>query len=42
MPEFSVDGYQDVKVEKPSAELTEEEFDAELERIREGQSRRKP
>jgi trigger factor len=39
LPEFGVDGYQDVKVEKPSAELTEEEFNAELERIREGQSR---
>jgi trigger factor len=39
MPEFSVDGYQDVKVEKPSAELTDEEFNEELNRIREGQSR---
>lgn len=39
LPEFSVDGYQDVKVEKPSAELTDEEFNAELERIREGHSR---
>ena len=39
LPEFSVDGYQDVKVEKPDAELTEEEFNTELERIREGHSR---
>jgi len=39
VPEFSVDGYQEVKVEKPMTELTEEEFEAELERIREGQSR---
>ncbi len=39
LPEFSVDGYQDVKVEKPDTELTEEEFNTELERIREGHSR---
>jgi trigger factor len=35
-PQFAVDGYQEVKVEKPSTELTEEEFSAELERIRDG------
>src|ERR1700761_2657873 len=34
IPEFSVDGYQDVKVEKPSAELTDAEFEAELARVR--------
>jgi len=39
LPEFSVDGYQDVKVDKPSTELTDEEFSTELERIREGHSR---
>jgi trigger factor len=39
LPEFPVDGYQDIKVEKPSAELTDEEFNTELDRIRERQSR---
>ncbi|HVT96876.1 MAG TPA: trigger factor [Acidobacteriaceae bacterium] len=39
LPQFSIDGYQDVKVEKPSAELTDEEFNAELERIRDTHSR---
>ena len=39
LPGFPLDGYQDVKVEKPDAELTEEEFNAELDRIREGHSR---
>ena len=28
IPEFSIDGYQDVKVEKPSTELTEAEYDS--------------
>ncbi|WP_252263885.1 trigger factor [Paracidobacterium acidisoli] len=41
-PEFSVDGYQDVKVEKPSAELSEAEFEAELERIRDARSTMEP
>ena len=27
LPEFSIDGYQDVKVERPSAELTDAEVD---------------
>ncbi len=39
LPEFAVEGYQDVRVEKPSAELTEEEFNAELERIRDSHGR---
>jgi trigger factor len=39
LPQFTVDGYQDVKVEKPSADLTDEEFNAELERIRDSHSR---
>lgn len=34
LPSFSIDGYQEVKVEKPSAELTDEEYQAELDRIR--------
>jgi trigger factor len=42
LPEFSVDGYQDVKVEKPSTELTDAEFDAELARIRDSRSTMEP
>jgi trigger factor len=38
LPEFAVDGYRDVKVDTPSPELTDEEFNAELDRIREGRS----
>ena len=34
LPDFSIDGYQQVKVEKPSTELTDAEVDAELARIR--------
>lgn len=42
LPEFSVDGYQDVKVEKPSMALTEEEFAEELERVRDSHSTMEP
>jgi trigger factor len=42
IPEFSIDGYQDVKVEKPSTELTEAEYDAELARIRDSRSTMEP
>ena len=42
MPEFSVDGYQDVKVEKPSAAFTDEEFAAEVERVRDSRSTMEP
>jgi trigger factor len=42
IPEFSIDGYQDVKVEKPDTELTEEEYNAELERIRDAHSTMEP
>jgi trigger factor len=42
LPEFSVDGYQDVKVDKPSAELTDAEVDAELARIRDSRSTMEP
>ncbi len=42
LPDFSVDGYQDVKVEKPSTELTDAEFDAELARIRDSRSTMEP
>src|SRR5271170_5306417 len=42
VPEFSIDGYQQVKVEKPSTELTEAEVDAELARIRDSRSTMEP
>lgn len=42
IPDFSVDGYQDVKVEKPETALTDAEFDAELERIRDSRSTMEP
>jgi trigger factor len=42
LPAFSIDGYQDVKVEKPSTELTEEEFQAELERLRDSRGTIEP
>lgn len=42
MPEFSVDGYQDVKVEKPNASFTDEEFNTELERVRDSRSTMEP
>ncbi len=35
IPDFSIDGYQNVTVEKPSAEVSEGEFEAEIERQRE-------
>ncbi|MGA7525449.1 MAG: trigger factor [Acidobacteriaceae bacterium] len=38
VPEFSVDGYPEVRVEKPDTELTESEYQAELERIRDARS----
>ena len=42
MPEFSVDGYQNVKVEKPSSAFTDEEFATEVERVRESRSTMEP
>jgi trigger factor len=42
MPEFSVDGYQDVKVEKPSPAFTDEEFATEVERVRDSRSTMEP
>jgi trigger factor len=42
VPEFSLEGYQDVKVEKPDAELTDAEFDTELERIRDSHATMEP
>jgi trigger factor len=35
VPEFSIDGYQSVTVEKPSVEITEEEFQQEINQLRE-------
>lgn len=42
MPEFSVDGYNDVKVEKPSSAFSEEDFNAEVERVRDSRSTMEP
>jgi trigger factor len=42
LPEFSIDGYQDVKVEKPGTDLTDAEVDAELARIRDSRSTMEP
>jgi trigger factor len=42
LPEFSIDGYQDVKVDKPPTELTDAEVDAELARIRDSRSTMEP
>ena len=42
MPEFSVEGYHDVKVEKPSAAFSDEDFAAEVERVRDSRSTMEP
>ncbi len=42
VPEFSIEGYQKVTVEKPSVEVTEEEFQRELEQLRESRSTIEP
>lgn len=42
LPEFSVDGYQQVTVEKPSTDLTDQEFEAELARILDAHSTMEP
>ena len=42
LPDFSIDGYQQVKVEKPVTELTDAEVDAELARIRDSRSTMEP
>jgi trigger factor len=42
VPEFSIDGYQDVRVEKAPTELTDAEFDAELARIRDSRATMEP
>ena len=42
LPEISIDGYQDVKVEKPDTSLADEEFQAEIERARDSRSTMEP
>ncbi len=42
LPTIDITGYQDVKVEKPVVELTEEEFEAELDRVKESRSTMEP
>ena len=42
IPDFSIDGYQGVTVEKPSAEITEEEFQQEIERLRDSRATMEP
>jgi trigger factor len=42
VPEFSIDGYKDVTVEKPSAEVTEDEFQRELTELRESRATIEP
>jgi trigger factor len=42
LPEFSIDGYQKIKVDKADTVLTEQEFNAELERVRDSRSTMEP
>lgn len=42
LPEFTVEGYEQVKVEKPDTALTDEEFNAELERVQDSRSTMEP
>ena len=42
LPEISVAGYQDVHVAKPDTELTDAEFNAELDRVRDSRSTMEP
>jgi trigger factor len=42
VPEFSIDGYEQVKVEKPDVTLTEAEFEEELDRVRDSRSIMEP
>ena len=42
IPEFSIDGYRDAKVEKPSVEVTEEEFEREIEQLRDSRATIEP
>ena len=42
LPAFSIDGYKDVKVDKPSVEITEEEFQHELAHLRDSRATIEP
>jgi trigger factor len=42
LPEFSIEGYKDVTVEKPAVEVTDEEFKQELEHLRESRATIEP
>jgi len=42
LPAFSIDGYKDVKVDKPSVEITEEEFKHELGHLRDSRATIEP
>lgn len=42
IPPFSIEGYKDVTVEKPSAEVTEEEFAREMEELQESRATIEP
>lgn len=42
LPDFAIEGYQQVKIEKPYTSLTEEEFSAELDRVRDSRSTMEP
>ena len=42
IPSFSIDGYKDVAVAKPSVEVTEEEFQQELDHLRESRATIEP
>ncbi len=42
IPDISVEGYGDVRVEKPDTELTEAELESELERLRDAHSTMEP
>ncbi|WP_058188905.1 trigger factor [Terracidiphilus gabretensis] len=42
LPEFSIEGYQNVTVPKPSVEATDDEFNAEIEQLRDSRSTVEP
>lgn len=42
IPDFSIEGYKDVTVEKPSADITEEEVNQELAQLRESRAQVEP
>jgi trigger factor len=42
IPEFSIDGYKDVTVPKPPVDVTEEEFQQEIEQLRDSRSTMEP